>query len=472
MEVAGSKPLHGGGVYILLAGQFLPVVDFSIVNVALNAIQQSLQTSETQLVLIVAIYGVVFALGLAMGGRLGDNFGRRRLFQAGVFLFTLASLGCGLTGSISMLLVARAAQAAGAALLVPQILATVHVTLDGQRHSRALGLYVAVNGLSFVVGQVLGGFLVSANVAGLGWRSIFLVNLPIGLAIVAVTRLFVPETRSAKPAKIDWPGTVALAFVLLCLLIPLSLGPVLHWPLPCIMLLVAVLPLSFGLWKLELRQDRRSESPLLPPSLLRLRTVRFGLAFVALYFASYGGYMFITALTLQVGAGFSAAQSGDAFIAVGLSYFFGSLLTSSFFARYSKKIATMIGAAIQMTGLVATAVAFRMMWPSPTISGLVLPTCLIGFGSAFLVGAFFRITLSEIPSEQAGAGSALLSTVQQASFGLGPALFGAVLTQVIRLGGGYLGAEVAALSTQLGMMIVLVGLGLALWWRRSAAELT
>jgi MFS family permease len=467
----GSKSLGRGGLYLLIAGQLLPTVDSSIVNVALDAIAHSLGATQTQLVLIVAVYGVAFALCLALGGRLGDNFGRRRTFEWGVALFSIASLLCGLAGTVSLLLVARAIQGIGAALVIPQILAKIHVTLRGHEHSRAIGLYAAVNGLAFVAGQMLGGFLVSANIGGLGWRNVFLINLPIGLTILACMRHFVPETRSPYAASIDWPGTITLAIVILCLLLPLSLGPVLGWPWECLAMLLAVPVLLWTLWRVELWQERRKAFPLLPPSLLRLRSVRFGLTLTALFYGSYSGYMFSMALTLQIGAGFSAFQSGNAFIAFGMAYFIGSLLTARAFAHSDKSTVLLFGCAIQLTGLLALMITLYEVWPLPTVLNLVAATTLIGFGQAFMVGSVFRISLSEVRPEQAGAGSSMLSTVQQASFGLGPALFGAVLTQSLSLhvgGSGYMHAQLAALATEVCLMLVLVGMTLA--WRLRSAE--
>ncbi|MDB5655672.1 MAG: transporter [Tardiphaga sp.] len=462
-----AKPLGRGGLYLLLAGQLLPMVDFSIVNVAMDSMAHSLGASETQLVLIVAVYGVAFALCLAMGGRLGDNFGRRRLFGSGVALFAVASLLCGLATSVPQLLVARAIQGVGAALVVPQILATIHVTLRGHAHSRAIGLYASVNGLAFVVGQVFGGFLVSADIGGLAWRNVFLVNLPICLAILVWMRRFLPETRSPNPARIDWPGTLMLALVVLCLLLPLSLGPLLHWPWQGTVILLVVPLLCWLLWRVELRQEARSAAPLLPPSLLRLRSVRYGLAMMAIFFGSFSGYMFAMALTLQIGAGFSALQSGNAFIAVGTAFFVGSLLTARAFARFERSTVLLFGCAVQMTGLLLLMLTLYAVWPQPSVFHLIPATFLVGFGQAFMVGSFFRISLSELPPGQAGAGSAMLSTVQQASFGLGPAVFGAVLTQVLHIeAGNYLHAELAALGVEVCLMAVLAGVALSL--RRGA----
>jgi MFS family permease len=242
-STVSSSRLGLAGLCILLAGQLLPMIDFSIVNVALDALAHSLGASETELELIVAVYGVAFAVCLAMGGRLGDNYGRRRLFDLGVALFAVASLLCGLAGSVWLLLVARALQGVGAALIVPQILATLHVSLSGHAHSRALAAYGAIGGLAFVVGQVLGGFLVSADIGGLGWRSVFLINLPICLGILLCSRRWVPETRAEHAARVDAPGTLLLAALILCLLLPLALGPSLHWSWPCALLLAAAVPL-------------------------------------------------------------------------------------------------------------------------------------------------------------------------------------------------------------------------------------
>lgn len=145
------------GLLLLLTGQMLPLIDTSITNVALDSITQSLQATTTQLELIVALYGVTFAVCLALGSKLGDNYGRRRLFMAGIVLFGIASLFCGMANSIHMLLSARVLQGAGAALIVPQILATLHVTLKGPAHARAISLYGGIGGIAFIVGQMGGG---------------------------------------------------------------------------------------------------------------------------------------------------------------------------------------------------------------------------------------------------------------------------------------------------------------------------
>jgi len=448
--------LHRAGLFVLLAGQLLPQVDFSIVNVALDSIAHSLNASQTELELMVAVYGVAFAVFLALGARLGDNFGRLKLFQLGVLLFGIASLLCGIANSVWLLLLARALQGAAAALLVPQILATIHVSMHGPQHSRALGFYGAIGGLAFIVGQVLGGILVSANLAGMGWRSVFLINLPVCIGILLYSGRLVPETRSHHAASIDIPGTVLVTLVILCLLAPLALGPAMHWSIPCLFILAAVLPLLAVLWWVELYQERRGAFPLLPPSLMRLPSVRFGLLIAILFFSSWSGFMFVLALSLQSGAHLTPLQSGNAFIVLGAAYFAGSLLTPRIVAYLGRTKTLIAGCAIQMLGLLGLMLTLYLVWPEPGMFNLAPATALMGFGQSLIVSSFFRIGLADVPHAQAGAGSAVLTTVQQASFGLGSALLGAIFAQTLHFSGNYIDAALAGLSSEFCLMLILL----------------
>src|SRR5882724_156992 len=222
--------LSGAGLATVLLGTALPMIDFFIVNVALPTINVNLHASTSTLELVVAGYGIGYALLLVLGGRLGDTFGRRKLFLAGITAFTLTSLLCGLAPTAGLLVVARALQGASAAMMLPQVLSTIQATTTGQRRSKALGFYGAVGGLSSVVGQLLGGALVSADIAGTSWRPIFLVNVPVGIIGLLLARRTVPETRSANPIGIDRLGTLLLGVTLLALLIPLMEGGALGWP--------------------------------------------------------------------------------------------------------------------------------------------------------------------------------------------------------------------------------------------------
>lgn len=453
------------GLLLLLTGQMLPLIDTSITNVALDSITHSLDASATQLELIVALYGVAFAVCLAMGSKLGDNYGRRRLFLWGVAGFGIASLLCGMANSINALLAARTLQGAGAALIVPQILATLHVTLEGTAHARAISLYGGIGGIAFIVGQMGGGWLVSADIAGLGWRNAFFINVPICLLVLAFSHRYVPETRRESHSSIDWQGTFSLALILCCLLFPMALGPELHWPWELQLLLLAVLPLLAWMRLSALRKQQRGEQPLLPPRLLKLTSIRFGMAIALLFFSAWSGFMFCMALTMQAGLGMAPWQSGNSFIALGVAYFISALYAPKLIARYSMGRILLIGLAVQISGLLLLSVTVYQLGLRTTTLALVPSTALIGYGQALIVNSFYRIGMRDIRACDAGAGSAILSTLQQATLGLGPAILGSLfLTLAQRGGGDYTQALIVFLLVEVAMMLLLGAI--ALWLRR------
>lgn len=451
------------GLLLLLTGQMLPLIDTSITNVALDSITHSLDASATQLELIVALYGVSFAVCLAMGSKLGDNYGRRRLFMWGVVLFGLASLLCGMAGSISELLAARTLQGAGAALIVPQVLATLHVTLKGTAHARAISLYGGIGGIAFIVGQMGGGWLVSADIAGLGWRNAFFINVPICLLVLAFSQRYVPETRREAHAAIDWQGTFSLALILCCLLFPMALGPELHWPWTLQLMLLAVLPLLAWMRMSALRKQQRGEQPLLPPRLLKLTSIRFGMAIALLFFSAWSGFMFCMALTMQSGLGMSPWQSGNSFIALGVAYFVSALYAPKLIARYSMGRILLTGLGVQIAGLLLLIATVQHFGLHTAALAMVPSTALIGYGQALIVNSFYRIGMRDISACDAGAGSAILSTLQQATLGLGPAILGSLfLTLAQRSGGNYPQALIDFLAVEVVMMLILGAIALRL----------
>ncbi|HBS6034937.1 TPA: MFS transporter [Klebsiella aerogenes] len=453
------------GLLLLLTGQMLPLIDTSITNVALDSITHSLDASATQLELIVALYGVAFAVCLAMGSKLGDNYGRRRLFLWGVAVFGIASLLCGMANSINALLAARTLQGAGAALIVPQILATLHVTLKGTAHARAISLYGGIGGIAFIVGQMGGGWLVSADIAGLGWRNAFFINVPICLLVLAFSHRYVPETRRESHSSIDWQGTFSLALILCCLLFPMALGPELRWPWELQLLLLAVLPLLAWMRLSALRKQQRGEQPLLPPRLLKLTSIRFGMAIALLFFSAWSGFMFCMALTMQAGLGMAPWQSGNSFIALGVAYFISALYAPKLIARYSMGRILLIGLAVHISGLLLLSATVYQLGLRTTTLALVPSTALIGYGQALIVNSFYRIGMRDIRACDAGAGSAILSTLQQATLGLGPAILGSLfLTLAQRGGGDYTQALIVFLLVEVAMMLLLGAI--ALWLRR------
>ncbi|MFI0896993.1 MFS transporter [Streptomyces sp. NPDC020983] len=411
------------GLLTVLLGAALPMVDFFIVNVALPTIDRDLAAGPAVLEMVVAGYGVAYAVLLVLGGRLGDLFGRRTLFLWGLGLFAVTSLACGLAPTAWTLVAARIAQGAASALLLPQALATIQAATSGSSRGRALSYYGATAGIASVVGQVLGGVLVSADIAGTGWRSVFLVNVPIAAVALALAWKSVPETRSDNPARVDRPGTVLLAVTLVALLLPLTEGRAAGWPLWSWVLL-GVSPFAGAAFvAVERRGERTGGDPLLPPSLLRIHSVRSGLLLILPLCVGFGGFMFVLAVAMQDGLRFGALSAGAALAPLSAAFFAASLLGPRVVARFGRLTVTG-GSLVQAAGLLTLTGTFFWGWPHLGVWALAPGMALTGFGQGFLLPVVFRIVLSEVPAARAGVGGGAMATTQQASLALGVATLG------------------------------------------------
>ena len=427
-EVAAPPPLTGLsriGLATLLLGVLLPAGDFFIVNVALPTIDRDLDASSGMLQLVVAGYGIAYALLLVIGGRLGDTLGRRRLFTCGMAAFTLTSLACGVAPTIGVLVGARVAQGCAAALMLPQVLSTIQATTTGEHRARALAHVGATGAVSTVIGQLLGGLLVAANVAGLGWRPIFLVNVPIGLLGLVLASRTVPDTRSERPLPVDVSGTVLLGTAVLALLIPLTEGRSLSWPAWTIALLVALPFVLAGFAAVERRLEREGTTPLLPLTILRLRSMRTGLLLVLVLYVGNAGFFFVYTLALQDGAHFSALHTGLTVLPMALAFIPAALTTARLVARFGVRV-IVGGAALQCIGLLGVLATMASDWPDLHVLALAPGLLLLGFGVGLITPAVFRTVLSEVPVERAGVGSGVLSTMQQVALALGVAAIGSL----------------------------------------------
>ena len=411
------------GLFTVLLGAFLPMLDFFIVNVALPTIDKDLVAGPATLELFVAGYGIAYAVLLVLGGRLGDLFGRRRLFIAGSLAFGLTSLACGLAPTALALVGARVLQGAAAALMLPQALATIQSATQGERKARAMGIYGAVGGISVVIGQVLGGVLLSANLFGTGWRFIFLVNVPVALVAAVLALRSVPETRSANPAKVDLPGTGLLAATLLALLIPLMEGRAVGWAWWTWTLLAAVPFLGYAFVRTERRSEQAGNIPLIPLSLLRIDGLRTGLTMAVPFFTGFGGFMVVMAVALQVGLHEGPIASGVAMVPMAVGFFAASLAGPRLLTRYGSKVIR-TGAIIQALGLLVLAVTVAADWSGLSPLVLLPGMVIAGTGQGLVMPPLIRLVLSEIPAERAGVGGGILATTQQSSLALGVATLG------------------------------------------------
>ena len=240
--------------------------------------------------------------------------------------------------------------------------------------------------------------------------------------MLALSRRYVPDTRRDEHASIDWQGTLSLGLILCCLLFPMALGPELHWPWSMRLMLLAIIPLLLWMRASALGKEQRGEHPLLPPRLLKLASIRFGMVIALLFFSAWSGFMFCMALTMQSGLGMAPWQSGNSFVALGVAYFLSALYAPKLIARHSMGKILLAGLAVQISGLLLLLETFHHFAQATTTLALVPSTALIGYGQALIVNCFYRVGMRDITANDAGAGSALLSTLQQATLGLGLSL--------------------------------------------------
>ncbi|MDW6062914.1 MFS transporter [Streptomyces sp. FXJ1.4098] len=440
------------GLFTVLLGAALPLIDFFIVNVALPAMDRDLNAGPALLELVVAGYGVAYAVLLVLGGRLGDTFGRRRLFLAGMAAFGLTSLACGLAPNAWSLVAGRVAQGASAALLLPQVLATIHATTSGPRRARAVSLYGATAGLAMVAGQILGGVLVAADLAGTGWRAVFLVNVPVALAGLALAARAIPETRSDRPAPVDVPGTALLALALIALLLPLTEGRAAGWPLWTWLLLAAFPLAAVAFYAIERRLESSGRTPLLPPSLFALPGLRRGLLMLLPFSAGFGGFMFVIAVALQQGLRYGPVEAGLALTPMATTFFIASLMGPRLVSRYGNRVVT-TGSVIQAVGIALLILTVHQSWTDLTLADLLPGIAIAGFGQGLQLPVLIRGILAEVPAERAGVGSGVMVTTQQSALALGVATLGTLfLTLTPSMGMG--DAMVRTLALQLAGIVV------------------
>ena len=407
----------------MLTGQIMAVLDTNIVNVAVPAMHATLGASGAALQLIVAGYTIAYAVLLVTGARLGDILGHRRVFLAGVALFTLASLGCGLAPTTGALVALRFIQGVGAATMIPQILSLIQrtYTAPGPR-ARAMSLYATVISGGAVLGQVLGGLLVSADLFGSSWRPVFLVNVPVGLLVLAFGRRL-PAGRFDGIRTLDLPGLAVLTPAVLALVLPLVLGQPLGWPLWGWLLLAASLVLFALLGTVEHRVAARGGQPILPRSLLRLPGMITGLGGLFAAMVTFGGWLFALALELQDGLGESPLRAGLTFVPCGVAFALVSMNWRRLPARYHARL-PMLGFLVNGVGLLWSG----LLMHSGGTGGdwLYVALAVSGAGMAGAFGALMGRVMSRVPVAIAADASGVMVTVNQLGIVVGIAAFGSL----------------------------------------------
>lgn len=416
------------GVATLLAGTLLPPLDFFIVNLAIPSIQDDLGGGDILGQQIVASYAATYAVTLTLGGRLGDLYGRRRAFLVGLVGFALASLLCGSAGEPWLLIVGRILQGLTAALMAPQSLALIRASLDGRDQTVALGFHGATVGLAAVVGQSLGGLLVTADVWGLGWRAIFLINLPVAaLGLLGSLFLHDPHTRGAE--KLDWVGAILLFTGLAGIVIPLVEGRALDWPWWCFVLLVVAVGLLYRFWRYEStlggntlggNRLRGRVTPLVPPGAVTAPGVRIALVSVALFYSIAAFFLIFSEHEQAVGR--TTLQASLDILPLGIGFLIGPLTVPHLMRIMPRRIAA-LGLCLETIGFLAFAGLVAATDQTPWAAA---PLALIGFGQGLALPSLIRITVTHIPRAFAGLASGLVNATLQISAALSVAIIGGI----------------------------------------------
>ncbi|MEU6121256.1 MFS transporter [Streptomyces sp. NPDC047123] len=404
---------------VLLVAELMDILDQSVVLTALPAIQSSTGAGPAAVQWLSAGYSLMVAVGLITGGRLGDLHGRRRVLLTGTVVFTAASLVCGLATGPGMLIAARVLQGAGVALMIPQVLATLHVTFEGENRSRAFGLYGAVLSLANVLGPVLGGLLTEADLFGLSWRPIFLINVPVGLAVLVLGRRFVPESTVRKADRLDPTGMVLSALAIVLILFPLTEGHTHRWPLWCFVMLTAGL-LVLGVF-LRHQQRRQGDAPLVALSLFRGRAFSGGLSAQLLLGVLCGLFFMTWTLYLQRGLGMSPFHAAVAFVLLALGELAGATTVARSAGRFGRRM-PQAGALVALASMAAYGLQIGGRQADLTLSAMTVPVVLIGFGLGMVGGPLADMALARVPHENAGSASGLFNTAMHLGIALGTAL--------------------------------------------------
>jgi EmrB/QacA subfamily drug resistance transporter len=432
----------------------MTILDFFIVNVAIPSAQRDLHASSADVQWLVAGFALAYAGGLITGGRLGDLYGRRRLFVLGLALFTLTSAACGLAPHALFLVISRVLQGASAALLAPQVLAILGTTYAGSARARAFNLYAFTMGISAVMGPVIGGFLIDANLFGLGWRTCFLINVPVGAVAMLLTLTLVSESRAAGRQKLDIIGALLITLALMALALPLIEGRQGGWPWWTWLSLGSAGPLLFGFAMHQHRLSLRGGVPLIDLALFRERAFTVGLLGQLVLYMGQAAYFLVLAVYLQQGRGLRPLQAGVVFVAVAAGYLVTSIVAGQLALGLGRQVIA-VGALIRTAGM---ALLLVTIWSTPWVPMLVPALVIVGAGTGLALGPLTATVLARVPADQAGAASGVLTTALQVGNSLGVAIIGVLFYGAL----GHAGTASSYQSAFGSSLVYLVGGGLAL----------
>ncbi|MEY9967134.1 EmrB/QacA subfamily drug resistance transporter [Streptacidiphilus sp. MAP12-16] len=443
---------------VVLVAEIMDLLDTTIVSVASPAIRNDFGGGTSQIQWIGAAYTLTFAVLLITGARLGDLVGRRRMFLIGTIGFTLCSALCAVSADSGMLIGSRAVQGGFAALMIPQGLGIIREVFPPKEVGAAFAAFGPVMGLSSVLGPTLGGFLVTADLPGTGWRMIFLINVPLGLlAAVLGARLFPGNTRSTDATRLDLPGMVLLSAAVLLLVYPLVQGRELGWPLWTYLSMAGSLPVLGGFGWYQRRVHRAGGSPLVEPGLFTNRAFTAALGVGVVFFAAMSGLMLTLTLAMQLGSRWTALHAGSTMIPLSLGIVAGAIPAGAVLGpRYGRRVMH-AGLLVMTLGVLGLWASFAH-WGLHITSWELIPGLLVtGIGMGLLMAPFFDIALAGVAEQESGSASGVLNAVQQLGGSIGVAALGtgffswAAGHGFVQATGWTLGCAAAALLASAGL---------------------
>jgi EmrB/QacA subfamily drug resistance transporter len=439
---------------VVLVAAFMDLLDVTIVNVAIPSIQRSLNAGYSEIQWVAAGYTLAFAAGLITGGRLGDIYGRKRIFLIGIVGFTVASTLSGVATDPQFLIGARVLQGAMAALMVPQILAIIQASFPQEERGKVVGMYGSIAGLALVCGPIVGGALVQYDVIGLHWRSIFLVNVPVGVIGIFATLAYVRESKSETAKRLDLVGALLCAVGVLLLVYPLTEGRQLHWPAwTWVMLGGSVVVLAvFVLYSRNVA--RRGGSPLLPLELFKARSYAAGFATNLVFNLATGAFFLMFTLYMQTGLGWTAIHAG----LTGIPYSVGLSFAAAMSVQY---LAPSLGRYTLIMGGVILALATLLLigttarYNSAIHSWEMIPALLLmGAGVGLIVAPLIDFALTDVPTSEAGSASGGINMTWQVGTTIGIALVGVIFLNPL---GPQSGRAVDSLAPQVTSQLQVAG---------------
>jgi EmrB/QacA subfamily drug resistance transporter len=451
-RLAGSRWLP---LPVVLAGTFMVVLDFFIVNVALPSIQAQLHAGDGALEWVVAGYALTSAVFMISAGRIGDRLGHRQVFSLGLALFTLASAGCGAAGTATELVLARLLQGVAAALLTPSVLSIIGVLYSGPDRVRALSAYGTSMGFAAAGGQLIGGGLIALDPAGLGWRACFLINVPVGIAALLLTPRLVPASGRRGQSRLDAAGTLLATAALTAVVLPLVEGRQHGWP-AWTWISLAAAPALVALFLMHQRHlTRAGGTPLLDLGLFSARSFSAGLATQLCFWAGQASFFAVLALYLQEGRGMQPLPAGLLFTILAAAYVVASILVPGLGARHGRAVIRG-GAVVLAAGHVLLLGAVASIGVAGSVVALVPGLVLVGAGMGLVLAPLAATILQTLEPERAGAASGMLSTVQNVGNALGVAVTGVIFFGA--LSGGYAHAFELAVGELALLLIGVAGL--------------